>query len=393
MTSVRQQIAFPTVAKIRKGTPKKYAEKNGNKYLAYGDDLKNKFRVEFLPGTDTKREDGKPSIRETWHNLYSKEYKKYDSEKYVTDYGYEMSYVLATLPTLRALDGFHWSNATYNGSGMKIAEADDSHYLMKKDPVTMETLIHDGQPFEEFNVGQDFTYEKDGKKQSLKLKSSARLSLFIPSLGEMVAFELRTSSYYDSLYMQQNLMAIQQQANMFNNGVAGGIPLDIYRVEVEVPYMQGGKARKSKQWFIQIKINSEWAKQMMQKLSGFAMAGTTPNPDFNIPFTPPELPSVILEETDDDEEEGVVSPEQIVEETHEEVTEVIKIETKVLTSDEWADKLAEVYNSLKGDKPKRKEILDIFATYVESKNMRLEKDIVKLEECYNKIMKTKIGEK
>jgi hypothetical protein len=389
MSSLRQSIAFPTVAKIRKGTPKKKATGKNGSYLTFGDDLKNKFRIEFLPGTDTKREDGKPSIREAWHNIHSKEYKKYDSECYATDYGYEMSYVLATLPTLRALDGFHWSNATYNGSGMKIAEADDTHYTMKKNPVTMETIIHNGEPFQEFNIKDDFTYEKDGKKETLKLKSSARLSLFLPELGEMVAFELRTSSYYDSLYMQQNLLAIQQQANMFNNGVAGGIPLDIYRVEVEVPYMQGGKPRKSRQWFIQIKINSEWAKRMMEKQFGFAMAGTSPNPDLNIPFVAPELPSAIIEETDEDDEEGVVSlPEEkiVSENVQEETKEVVIIERTFNGVTDIKEEFEKVPSE---NKELRKKLVKLFKEYEPSGNLNLVKDIDKLKECYDKVIKLK----
>ena len=59
---VRQQVSFPTVAKIRKGTPKKWMEKNGKRFPAMGRDLKNKFRIEFLSGTN--------DIRTVWHNLH-----------------------------------------------------------------------------------------------------------------------------------------------------------------------------------------------------------------------------------------------------------------------------------------------------------------------------------
>jgi hypothetical protein len=372
---VRQAVSFPTVAKIRKGTPKRIGTKDGREYQMMGKDLKNKFRIEFLPGTK--------DIQEKWHTLHEKDLVKY-GDKFVTAEGYEVNYIRAMIPTEKVMDGWRWSNETYNTAGMLIASADGERYWTKKDPITMETIVKNGEPYTEFNVGDAVQYTNSkGNKISLKLKSTGKLDLFLPELGEFVCFELRTASYLDSLYIEKNLRAIQGIANAINGGMAGGIPLDIYRVEVETPYMSNGESHKGKQWFIQIKANSEWAEAAIKRMNSFAMGGSQAllqAPSFAIP----ELPSIASEETDDEDGE---TPEKIIAETN--ITEGSVTE---YTSEQWADKLLEEYNSVKGDKVKRKMMLEIFGTYESSANMRLVKDLFKLEECHNKIVKIKTGE-
>ena len=117
-----------------------------------GKDLKNKFRIEFLSGTDFQREGGRPSIRQIWHNLHEKDYVKY-GDKYVTPDGYEVDYIRAMIPTARVMDGWEWSNKTYNSSGMLIASADGEKYITKKDPLTMETIVKRGEPYTKFEYG------------------------------------------------------------------------------------------------------------------------------------------------------------------------------------------------------------------------------------------------
>jgi len=308
MGNVRQSIAFPTVAYIRKGTPKRIMKnKEGKEYLAMGKDLKNKFRIEFLAGTDFKRDNGRPSIQEIWHSLHAKDYVNY-GDKFATTHGYEVDHIRAMIPTAKVMDGWEWSNKTYNGSGMLVASADGEKYITKKNPLTMETIVKNGEPYTKFEYGDAVTYKNEqGKEVSLKLKSSGKLKLFIPEMGEFVSFELRTTSYIDSLNIEQNLRAIQQIADAINGGMAGGIPLDIYRIEVETPYFLDGKSHKGKQWFIQIKANSDWANSAISRLNSYAMG--VPALQSPITFTPPELPASAIE--DDDEDDGE-SPEQIL---------------------------------------------------------------------------------
>jgi hypothetical protein len=374
MGNLRQSVAFPTVAYIRKGTPKRIMlNKDKKEYEAMGKDLKNKFRIEFLSGTDFKRENGKPSIREVWHSLHAKDYVKY-GDKFVTPDGYEVEYIRAMIPTAKVMDGWEWSNKTYNGSGMLIASADGERYITKKDPLTMELLVKRGEPYTKFEYGDAINYENEkGKKISLKLKSSGRLKLFIPEMGEFVSFELRTTSYIDSLNIEQNLRAIQQIADAINGGMAGGIPLDIYRIEVDVPYFSDGKSHKSKQWFIQIKANSEWANSAIARLNSYAMG--VPALQAPIPFSPPELPQSAIEDDDDDEGE---SPEKIIREN---------VSEGVVTEENIYDQITKLCKEKGGRK--NKELTDLLKSYGNGGNFKTITDNATLEKLIKEIKKLK----
>jgi hypothetical protein len=372
MGSIRQSIGFPTVAYIRKGTPKRIMRnKENQEYQAMGKDLKNKFRIEFLSGTDFQRENGKPSIREVWHSLHEKDYVKY-GDKFVTPDGYEVDYIRAMIPTARVMDGWEWSNKTYNGSGMLIASADGERYITKKDPLTMETLVKRGEPYTKFEYGDAVTYKNEsGKTINLKLKSSGKLKLFIPEMGEFVSFELRTTSYIDSLNIEKNLQAIQQIADAINNGMAGGIPLDIYRVEVETPYFLDGKSHKGKQWFIQIKANSEWANMAIKRLNSYAMG--VPQIQSSTPFVPPNLPASAIED-DEDEIDG-------------ESIENIIAEEGVVNEDNIYDKIGKLCEEKGGRK--NKELTELLKSYGNKGNFKLITDKKILNELIKEIQKLK----
>jgi hypothetical protein len=268
-TPVRQSVGFPTVANIRKGTPKKKIKKtydNETKIVeVMGVDLKNKFRIDFLPGTADARKD--------WHAVHEKDYVKYP-ENFVTPDGYEVDILHAMIPLTKVWDCWEWQNETYDASGRRIAIADGDHYIMKKDPLTGEILIKDGQPYEKFNVGDAVTYERNGQKKALAMKSIGRLKLFLPEIGRLVSFVLRTSSYIDSRFIFEQLAAIQNIADMLNGGIAGGIPLDIYRVERDSPWQKDGQSHKGKQWFIQIEANKLWVQAAIQRMNQFALTGS-----------------------------------------------------------------------------------------------------------------------
>lgn len=378
MGNTRQTVSFPTVAYIRKGSPKRImVNESGKEYEVMGRDLKNKFRVEFLSGTDFQREAGKPSIRETWHKLHEKDYVKYGS-KYVTPDGYELEYIRAMIPTAKAMDGWEWSNKTYNGSGMLIASADGERYITKKDPITMETLVKNGEPYTKFEYGDAIEYKNEsGKTITLKLKSSGKLKLFIPEMGEFVSFELRTTSYIDSLNIQNNLLAIQQIADTINGGIAGGIPLDIYRVEVETPYFLKGKSHKGKQWFIQIKANSDWANTAISRLTNYAMG--IPQLQSPIPIVPPNLPASAIEDNEDDEGE---TPEQIISEN--------VSEGHIVGDENIYEKITRLCKEKGGRK--NKKLTDLLKSYGNNGNFKLITDtkvLNKLIEDINKIKENK----
>jgi hypothetical protein len=187
-----------------------------------------------------------------------------------------------------------------------IARADNDHYLIKKDPLTGEKLIENGEPYQKFEVGDAITYERDGKTIGLAMRSTGRLKLFLPELGRFVSFLLRTSSYIDSLYINEHLAAIQNVADMLNHGVAGGIPLDIYRVERDSPWQKDGQSHKGKQWFIHIEANKDWVQAAIQRMAraalglSDAMAGLLQ--PVNVPIE--NMPEQAFTETDDESEPG-----------------------------------------------------------------------------------------
>ncbi len=383
MGKVRQSGSFPTVAYIRKGTPKQIKTKDNREYNVMGRDLKSKFRIEFLSGTNFKRENGKPSIREVWHNLHEGDYVKY-GDKFVTEDGYEVSYIRAMIPTVKVMDGWEWSNKTYNASGMLIASADGEKYITKKNPITMETIVKNGEPYTPFTYGDAITYNNGKKDVHLELKSSGKLKLFLPEMGEMVFFELRTTSYLDSLNIEQNLLAIQGIADVINGGVAGGIPLDIYRVEQAVPYMgDDGKPHTANQWFVQIKANSEWANQAISRLSGYAMGA----PALSAPiFAPPELPASALEELDDEEGQ---TPEQVI---HENVAEGVVNENEFVAEEAVTPEiLHEKIMKLAGEKGGKKntELTTLVKSYGHGGNFTKIQDVETLNKLYSEIEKLK----
>ena len=300
-TPTRQAVGFPTVATIRKGTPKRKMEKNynGTKKTVeiLGLDLKNKFRIDFLPGTQ--------KARDSWHALHIKDYVKYPDNFVVRD-GYEVETIRAMLMTPTVWESWQWQNETYDASGRRIAIADGDHYIMKKDPLTGEKIINNGEPYKPFNVGDAITYERNGQTVGLAMRSIGRLKLFLPELGQAVSFLLRTSSYIDSLYINEHLAAIQAVADMLNHGIAGGIPLDIYRVERDSPWQKDGQSHKGKQWFIHIEANSEWMLSAARRMKGLAMGETFAGLLQPVNVDMSNLPEQVSHEADDEAEPGAI---------------------------------------------------------------------------------------
>src|SRR3990172_504930 len=114
-TPTRQQEAFPTVANIHKGTPKRKIKNNGKEIEIMGLDLKNKFRIDFLPGTQEARRD--------WHALHEKDYVRYPDNFTIAD-GYEVTVLNARVPSASVWNSWSWFNETYDAAGRKIAQAD-----------------------------------------------------------------------------------------------------------------------------------------------------------------------------------------------------------------------------------------------------------------------------
>ena len=92
---------------------------------------------------------------------------------------------------------------------------------------------------------------------------------------------------------------------MLNHGVAGGIPLDIYRVERVSPWQKDGQSHKGKQWFIHIEANSEWMLSAARRMKGLAMGETFAGLLQPVNVNMDNLPEQASNEIDDDIEPGM----------------------------------------------------------------------------------------
>jgi hypothetical protein len=268
MTTPKQQIAFPEVAVLRKGTPKVKGGQAGN--FIQGKDLGNKFRISFFPGTKDSRD--------MWQKAHPESYVKYDMTYrlpgvYSEPDGFEIERIRAMVPFRSVFDAWEWSNEAHS-AGRMVAKADDDHYLMLRDPLTGKYIVQNGEPYTEFHHGDSVTYEKNGKPMNLPIKTVGRLRLFIPELERMVFITLKTTSYYDRLNIDSQLSAIQFLANTLNNGNAAGIPFYVYRREQEICWNKpDGSAQRIKKWLVNIEADSEWVKAATNRMANFALTG------------------------------------------------------------------------------------------------------------------------
>lgn len=259
----KQSIAFPEVAIIRKGTPKRKNPKRPDQMIQ-GMDLNSKFRIAFAPGTD--------DVKAAFAALYPQSVKKYGPDFAEPD-GFELSKLRCMITTRNVSDAWEWNNEAYN-AGRLIARADDSHFITLRDPLTGEYQVTNGEPYTEFQHGQTIVYERDGRKYTLPIRTYGRLSLFLPELKRMVRMTLKTTSYYDRLNISSNLAAIQFLADTLNNGNAAGIPFYIYRREQEVTWNKpDGGAQRIKKWLVCIEADPEWVEATLRRMSQFALGG------------------------------------------------------------------------------------------------------------------------
>lgn len=280
-TTPRQSISFPDVAIIHKGTPKQIVEKDGKTVQIQGKDLNQKFRIHFLPGTE--------SVRAKWHAKHAQHFKQYGT-KYAIPDGYEVEELRVVVPSQSVWDAWDYGNEAYS-SGRRVALADDDHYISLRDPVTGEFIIHDGKPYRKFTPKDVIPYERGGKKYELIMKTHGRLRLVLEDLvtaGELVQVILKTTSFYDCQNIKKQLGGIQQIADSVNGGNAGGIPLIIYRSEQEVVWNKDdGGAARVKKWFINIKADPRWVQMAFARLGKNALTGEiTPTPLLSGPVNP-----------------------------------------------------------------------------------------------------------
>jgi hypothetical protein len=262
MDNPRMDFNFPIVAQVRKGEPKRPGKnKKGEDIMVVGPDLKDRMRIAFFPGTDVYR------------NLFIASHPELKDKDPKTLANIYVRRIRAMIPFAKVWDGLEVWNEVHQ-AGRMVVRANDKQVLFRKDPSTGKYLVRDGDPFEAFVPGQPITYERGGRVFSLATRTTTRLKLFLPDLGRMVMFELKSTGYYDSLYLKQQLGAIQMMANMLNNGVAGGIPFFVYRAEQMITWNKpDGTAQRVPHFCYQIEIDPEWVAAATKRMSNFALTG------------------------------------------------------------------------------------------------------------------------
>lgn len=307
MTTPKQQIAFPEVAILRKGTPKV----KGQNGFIQGKDLGQKFRISFYPGTTDSRN--------AWQAAHPESYVKYDLTyrlpgTYAEPDGFEIERLRAMVPFRSVFDAWEWANEAHS-AGRMVAKADDDHYLMKRDPLTGAYLVQNGEPYTEFHHGDEIRYEKNNKTMVLPIRTVGRLRLFVPELERMVFITLKTTSFYDRLNIDANLSALQFLANTLNGGNAAGIPFYIYRREQEICWNKpDGSAQRIKKWLVNIEADPEWVKVAQSRMANFALTGMV-SQALLAPPPPPAMTAAVnpFDEPDEPGDEFLPSPSGILE--------------------------------------------------------------------------------
>jgi hypothetical protein len=243
MTANRKTLlAFPEAGTIRKGAPKPQGKP--------GADLNDRFRVVVSPGMD--------DIRDAFLKVYQTE---------------TPTRIRAMIPFPKVSDAWAWQNEAYQ-AGRMVAQAVDDRFLVYRDPLTGVYEVRDGEPFMAYTPGQHIVYERDGKRFDLPMKPSGRLRLWLPELGRMVFFTLKTTSFYDCQNISQNLAAVQGIADALNHGNAAGIPLWIYRKKQSITWNKpDGTATRIDKWLVQVEVDPAYVQTAIARMSDFALTG------------------------------------------------------------------------------------------------------------------------
>lgn len=247
----KQQIAFPTVAIIRKGGPKQQHNKNGKTYETVGKDLEQLFRVVFEPGME-----------------------RYE-KRFIEIYG------TLTPTTINAMLPFNDLSACYEISseayqaGMLVFKAVNGKVLVHRDPKTGDYLVRNGQAispdakldYDPYELSAITYTAHDGKAKSLPIKGNTRVKLFIPEMEDFVWFLLKSNSYYDSLNIMNNIAAVQAVAESATGGRVAGVRINVFRALQSILWNSPQGPRRIEKWLLNIKIDPSWVKQMVTRMS------------------------------------------------------------------------------------------------------------------------------
>lgn len=254
----KSQLAFPEIARIRKGTKKqKRVSQNGRSYETFGADLKDKFRIDWLPGNEKTQE------------LFSEVFKSN---------GEVISHMVVTL-AFNEID-MVWDNwyEAYT-AGRMVAKADGEKFIYLVDTGTGEVIVRDGQPYKEFNrdvpVGQ---YKKaNGEIEYIYAKEHGRLRVVVPALRRMAYFTLVTTSATDCRLITEQLSALSDFAKRYHFQLAG-VPLVLRRRAYQISYKEpSGQSKRVEKYLVNIEADPEWVERMTSHMKYMALPGEAPS--------------------------------------------------------------------------------------------------------------------
>jgi len=287
----KQQIAFPVVANIRKGAPK--GERRPGK------DLEQRFRVVFEPGME--------AYQKRFLELYG---------------SLTPTTINAMLPFNDLSACYEISNEAYK-AGMLVFKAVNGQVLVHRNPENGDYLVRDGAAQ---GQGVSTTYDPyafraltytshDGRQVTLPIKTQTRVKLFIPEMEDFVWFLLKSTSYYDSLNIQNNIAAVQMVADAATGGRVAGVRINVFRAQQSILWNSPEGPRRIDKWLLNIKIDPSWVKQMAIRMSEATLgAGTQVQAQIAAPDYAPDPDQDQDQDFDDEDEilDGVVTniPEQ-----------------------------------------------------------------------------------
>jgi hypothetical protein len=232
------RLKFPQIGHIRKGAPKSAA--------GVGRDLKDRFRVEFLPGEETSR------------------------QAFVDTYGsLEPERIRVVLPFDRLEDNWEdWYEAYTRGR--MIARADEKHFIRLVDLKTGRVLVQDGRPFTPHTPGQVLGMLGHS---AVRTKRTGRLAVIIPELARFATLTLHTTSIYDRANLTSQLEAVRRVARESRLPLSG-IPLVLSRRIAEVTWVkETGESARVKTGLINIEADPAWVREMLAERAIRALPG------------------------------------------------------------------------------------------------------------------------
>jgi len=249
----RMGFAFPIVAQIRKGSAKGKMMKDGREIETVGKDLQDKFRVIFYPGNQ--------GAEAVWLQHFKT---------------LQPTVIHCMLPFMRVEACWEWYYEAYQ-AGRMIARADSEHYITLRDPGrdNCPYVVSESEPFVKYNPPDGIAYERNGVTKTLPMKRHGRLKIWIPDLERMVMIELRTTSFYDTINLDSQLMAVQAMGEALNHGNVAGIPLIIYRRLTNISWNNKGAPSRTDKWLINLEIDPEFVGQAIRRLRSLALGDSS----------------------------------------------------------------------------------------------------------------------